>query len=236
MGAIAARNSTESRTLFTKVLLASCSIPGLLPPVPIDVEIDGKRFTELHVNGGVTASLFLQPAMMGIGPNGALPLGANPVSIHVLIAGKLHQTAAPTKRELFSIAGESMRAVLQAKLEGELTQLFLLARYARADFKLAGIRQDYETPGDSMSFDPEVMRRLFDEGYRGGKDGTAWRPSPPGLELELFSMPRSDNRFATVRGASVPASWTSENLNITLADDEPVSRDARELNRDGIQK
>ena len=55
MGAIAARNSAESRTLFQKVLLASCSIPGLLPPVPIDVEIDGRHFTELHVDGGVTA-------------------------------------------------------------------------------------------------------------------------------------------------------------------------------------
>ena len=35
MGAIAARDSAESKALFQKVLLASCSIPGLLPPVAI---------------------------------------------------------------------------------------------------------------------------------------------------------------------------------------------------------
>jgi hypothetical protein len=218
MGAIAARNSAESRTLFQEVLLASCSIPGLLPPVPIDVEIDGKRYTELHVDGGVTASVFLQPAMMGIGPNGELPPHAHPVSIDVLIAGKLHQAAAPAKLALFSIAGESMSAVLQAKMESELTELFLLARYAKADFKLAGIRQDYETPGDSMSFDPQVMRGLFDEGYCGGNGGTAWRSMPPALEGAQIPAPRSDTRFASVHGVASSDSWAPDKIRITLDD------------------
>lgn len=216
MGAIAARNSPESRMLFQKVLLASCSIPGLLPPVPIDVEIDGRRFTELHVDGGVTACLFLHPAMIGIGANGTLPPDAGPVSIRVIVAGKLHQTVSPTNRGLFSIAGESLSAVLQAKTEYELTRLFMLARYVNADFKLAGIPQDFEIPGDCMSFDQKVMRGLFDVGYRGGKDGTAWRSVPPGLEMELLSVPRAGTRFATVGGASLPVSWRPEELRITL--------------------
>jgi predicted acylesterase/phospholipase RssA len=102
MGAIAARNSVESTTLFQKVLLASCSVPGLLPPVPIDVEIDGKRFTALHVDGSVTACIFLKPAMVGIGPDGVLSPSARSLSIRVVVAGKVHQTVAPTKRDLFS--------------------------------------------------------------------------------------------------------------------------------------
>ena len=201
LGAIAARNTPESRMLFQKVLLASCSIPGLLPPVPIDVEIDGKRFTELHVDGSVTACVFLQPAMLGIGPSGTLAPDANPVSVRVIVAGKLHQTAAPTKGGLISIAGESMNTVLQAKTEEELTGLFMLARYANADFKLAGIPQDYEVSGDCTSFDPQVMRGLFAVGHRGGLDGTAWQSLPLGFEMERFASPRSHTRFATVRAA-----------------------------------
>jgi hypothetical protein len=216
MGAIATRNTAESRILFQKVLLASCSVPGLLPPVPIDIEIDGKRFTEWHVDGGVTACVFLQPAMMGIGPNGEQPSEANPNAIHVIVAGKLRQTAAPAKRELFSIAGQSMNAVLQAKMEDELATLFMLARYARADFKLTGIPQNYETPGNNMSFDQKVMRGLFDAGLRSGRDGTAWRSFPPGLEKERFPLPRSNTRFATVSGASPSDSWTPEKIRITL--------------------
>lgn len=216
LGAIAARNSAEGRALLQKVLLASCSIPGLLPPVPIDVEIDGKSFTELHVDGSVAACLFLQPAMIGIGSDGALPSDVNPASIRVLVAGKLCQAAAPAKRGLFSIAGESMNAILQAKIEGELTRLFMLARYAKADFKVAGIPQAYETPGDSMSFDPQVMRGLFDEGFRGGKDGTTWRSFPPGFEKEWIAAPRSDTRFTAARATTLPPSWAPEQLRITL--------------------
>ena len=216
MGAIAARNSAESRSLFQRVLLASCSIPGLLPPVPIDIEIDGKQFTELHVDGGVTACVFLQPQMIGIGPNGVMRADARPVSIHVIVAGKLHQVAGPTKPGLLSIAGESLSVVLQAKTEDELTQVFMLARYVNAAFRLTGIPEDFATSGDCMSFDPQVMRGLFDVGHRGGKDGTAWRPFPPGLETTQIPIPRSDTRFTTVHGASSASPWTPENLRITL--------------------
>ena len=223
LGAIAARNTPESRTLFQKVLLASCSVPGLLPPVPIDIEVDGKRFTELHVDGGVTACVFLQPAMLGIGPNGEQPSEANTTTVYAIVAGKLHQTAAPTKRELFSIAGESMNAVLQAKMEGELTTLFMLARYARANFKLTGIPQDYETPGSNMSFDQKVMRGLVDEGVRAGRDGTAWRSFPPGLEKVMMTMPRTDIRFAAVRGVPSPNSLTPDRITITLGNAHPTN-------------
>jgi predicted acylesterase/phospholipase RssA len=223
LGAIAARDSPESRILFQKVLLASCSVPGLLPPVPIDVEIDGKRFTELHVDGGVTASVFLRPEMVGIGPNGMIASDADRISVSVIVAGKLCPDAVPAKRELLSISGESVTAVLQNKLEGDLTQLFLLARYAKADFKLTGVRQDYVAGSSSMSFDPQVMRTLFDEGFRGGRDGTAWQSTPPGLEMERFAPPRSNTRFATVPGASSPGSWTPEKIRITLDGDNSVN-------------
>ena len=210
------RDSAESRTLFQKVLLASCSIPGLLPPVPIDVEIDGKHYTELHVDGSVTACTFLQPAMLGIGPHGALPPEPNPTSVWVIVAGKLHQTAAPTTGGVLSIARESITTMLQAKTEGELTRLFMLARYAGANFQLAGIPQDYHVSGDCVSFDPQVMQGLFTVGYCGGKDGSAWHPVPPGLEKEETGIPRSDTRFATVPSSAVPTPWTPQRIRITL--------------------
>lgn len=191
--------------------------------MPINVEIDGKRFTELHVDGSVTASVFLRQEMVGIGRNGMLSAEAGCISVSVIVAGKLCPDAVPAKRELFSISGESMTAVLQTKLEGDLTQLFLLARYAKADFKLTGIRQDYVAGSNSMSFDPQVMRTLFDEGFHAGTDRTAWRSSPPGLEMERFAPPRSNTRFATVPGASSPSSWTPEKIRITLDGDNSVN-------------
>jgi predicted acylesterase/phospholipase RssA len=50
MGAIAASDAPNALELFRKIMIASTSIPGEVSPVMIDVEIDGKRFHEMHVD------------------------------------------------------------------------------------------------------------------------------------------------------------------------------------------
>jgi hypothetical protein len=129
---------------------------------------------------------------IGIGPNGERPSEAGSTTVNVIVAGRLRQTPMPAKRELLSIAGQSVNAALQAKMEGELATLFAIARYAGANFRLTGIPQDYPMPGNTMSFDQKVMRGLFDEGLRASTEGTAWQSSPPGLATGRFAQPRSD--------------------------------------------
>ena len=66
LGAIAAGDDPHKVSLFREVILASCAIPGLLPPVPITVGVNGRPRSELHVDGGVNTSLFLPPSVLGI--------------------------------------------------------------------------------------------------------------------------------------------------------------------------
>ena len=61
MGAIASSEAPGALELFRKVLIAAMSIPGAVSPVMIDVEIDGKHFQEMHVDGGVITQVFLYP-------------------------------------------------------------------------------------------------------------------------------------------------------------------------------
>ena len=64
MGAIAAHGGDAALNLFRSVLLASSAIPGAFPPVLIDVEGNGKRFAEMHVDGGVGGQFFVAPAAL----------------------------------------------------------------------------------------------------------------------------------------------------------------------------
>ena len=64
MGAIAAHGGDAALNLFRSVLLASGSVPGAFPPVLIDVEVNGKRFAEMHVDGGVGGQFFVAPAAL----------------------------------------------------------------------------------------------------------------------------------------------------------------------------
>ena len=58
MGAIASSGQADAMKLFRKVMLASVSIPGVFPPVYFDVEIDGRKYDEMHVDGGVVMEVF----------------------------------------------------------------------------------------------------------------------------------------------------------------------------------
>ena len=58
MGLIASSSRPEALELFRQVMLASASIPIAFPPVFFDVEADGQRFDEMHVDGGVGARVF----------------------------------------------------------------------------------------------------------------------------------------------------------------------------------
>lgn len=59
MGAIASSHAPGTLELFRKIMVASTSIPGAVSPVMIDVDVDGKHFQEMHVDGGVIAQVFL---------------------------------------------------------------------------------------------------------------------------------------------------------------------------------
>ena len=67
MGAIANSAHPEAEDLFRKVVLASASIPTAFPPVLIDAEVDGERYDEMHVDGGVSVQVFFYAGTIDVG-------------------------------------------------------------------------------------------------------------------------------------------------------------------------
>jgi predicted acylesterase/phospholipase RssA len=57
IGAIAASGRPGALDLFRKVLRASSAVPGIFEPVLIDVEVRGKAYQELHVDGGAITQM-----------------------------------------------------------------------------------------------------------------------------------------------------------------------------------
>ena len=64
MGAIAAKGDEAALKLFRDMLRGSTAIPGLFPPVLIDVEANGKKTQEMHADGGLAAQIFVAPETM----------------------------------------------------------------------------------------------------------------------------------------------------------------------------
>jgi predicted acylesterase/phospholipase RssA len=195
LGAIAAGDDPHKVGLFREVLLASCAIPGLLPPVPITVGVNGRPRSELHVDGGVNASLFLPPSVLGLRRCEEGPAPPTGTTVHVIVAGKLRPESRPVERRVLHVSGESLSAMLQARLEGDLLKVYVQARHGGAAFRLTGVPEDVPLGTNWMGLDGPALRRLFDAGYQSGAGEVKWRTEPPGLRPEDQPTPRGGVRF-----------------------------------------
>jgi len=206
MGAIASRGRSEDLELFRKVLLASASIPGFFPPVTLPVEVDGTGYGELHVDGGVTASLFFRPPRVpreqvaSLGPD---PLAGS--NLYVIVAGKLFADPGSVERKLLKIAEDSISALLYAQTRGDLFQMFAVCLATKMNYNLTAVPADAAAPADATSFDPVEMTALFEVGRKAAKEGDPWRHTPPGLQRGETAPPRAGTRFATRPADGPPA-------------------------------
>jgi hypothetical protein len=85
MGAIAASGSPAALRLFKDVLIASASVPGVFAPTYVEVEANGHRFREMHVDGGATTEVFTVPDAILVSGMGIEPRGSAKAHLWVII-------------------------------------------------------------------------------------------------------------------------------------------------------
>ncbi|MCW3480037.1 patatin-like phospholipase family protein [Neisseriaceae bacterium JH1-16] len=179
MGAIATSGAPGALGLFRKVMLASASIPGAVPPVMIDVEVDGKRYQEMHVDGAVIHQVFTYPSntIEALGQKLGQPYQRK-IRIYAIRNSKLAPEWLATPRRTLSIGSRAISILLQWQGIGDLEYIDRTARKDGADFNLAYISTDF-APGAHQDFDPVYMNRLFDYAYGQGVKGYAWHKTLP---------------------------------------------------------
>jgi predicted acylesterase/phospholipase RssA len=184
MGAIASQSGPHSLRLFRDVLLASASVPGMLPPVTFTVDVDGQPSTELHVDGGVASQIFVpsvvfRAAAASVPPGAAVVPGAGG-NLYAVVAGKLYPDARPVKQRVLRILGATTETILHAHCRAELMSLYGQARVAGMQYHLTALRQDAVVKVETnMNIDPGEMSKLYAEGLKDGVAGPLWRYAPP---------------------------------------------------------
>lgn len=179
MGAIAASKAPGALELFRNIMIASMSIPGAVSPVMIDVEVDGKHFHEMHVDGGVITQVFLYPPGTLVGLNRAtgVPLRLER-HFYVIRNGTLEPQWSGTKRRTLSIGGRAISALIQTQGISDLERIYRMAQQDGADFNLAYIGADFDF-AHSRKFDGDYMKRLFDYAFQLSAKGYPWHKSSP---------------------------------------------------------
>lgn len=202
---IAGSGVPDARRLIGDIILASCSIPGFFPPVRFQVEGDGGPFEELHVDGGVTAQLFLGPA--GVDWERVIERlrvhGQPQVYVVRNARSYPHWTAVRTRLSpLFRrtmpggdpaaatdadwqeieprvspILRRSLVSLLKTRGLDDAVQAYLQVHGGQLGFNLAHIPDDFSA--DSTEFyDMKYMAELFERGFAMARDGYPWVRDP----------------------------------------------------------
>ncbi len=177
---IAASGQPDAPELIRDIMLASASVPGAFPPVHIAVEgVDGRRYEEMHVDGGTATQVFLYP--LGLDWKRVLRKLKVPGTpkVYVVRNSKIMLDPKAVPRRLPAIAERSISSLIRTQGIGDMYRMFLGAKRDGLDYNLACVPDDFPGKSDEP-FDPVYMSALYDLGYLLAREGYPWAKAPPG--------------------------------------------------------
>jgi hypothetical protein len=180
IGAIAASEHPKAREFIVDILMASAAIPGVFPPVMLDVSHGGMTYQEMHVDGGTTAQAFLYPPTFNLNRAAGQDRVARKRIAYIIRNGRLFREESDVQRQTLSVATEAASAMIAANGTNDTFRIFLTTKRDGVDYNLAYIDDDFTEPYKGP-FDRAYMNKLFDYGYELGRAGYQWHKAPPGF-------------------------------------------------------
>ncbi|WP_170181760.1 patatin-like phospholipase family protein [Phreatobacter stygius] len=192
LSAICAGARPDRRDLVVNILLASAAIPAIFPPVRVTVLAnDGRRYDELHVDGGVVAQVFFAPPQIRLADYEQATFGqTRSRTLYVIRNGRLQPAYDVTQENTMAVARRSIDTLTKYQGIADLSRLERLARIGRARLVYTAIPSGFNLRPAS-EFDRAYMRRLFEVGHDAGRSG-AWMVGPP--TTPVLADPRSTTR------------------------------------------
>jgi hypothetical protein len=127
--AITASNHSEASHLVHKILLASAAFPLAFPPVFFDVEIDRKKYHEMHVDGGAVTQIFEAPAKLYSAKiRQEVGVKRKSFDTYIIRNSRLHPDWSETTRHTLTIAQKAVSLLINYNGVGDLYKAFMLAK------------------------------------------------------------------------------------------------------------
>ncbi len=186
MGKIAASQQPEAAQLFRKIILASASIPIMTSPVYFDVELDGKTYDEMHVDGGIINQVFfIYNVLEGLGEAVAERKLTLPekYAIYIVRNGYVVPEYREIADKIAAITGRTIDTMTNEQSVGDLYRIYTFCRETNGDFNLAYIPPTHISLAKEL-FDPAEMGALFELGFKQAAEGYPWQKAPPGISAQ----------------------------------------------------
>ncbi|BEU03119.1 hypothetical protein OAG1_19190 [Agarivorans sp. OAG1] len=180
LGQIAASDHPNKELLIHQVLSASSSIPGIFPPQFIGVELEGESLEEMHVDGGLSAQMFADPA--GFDYNNiaqALGIDSSP-NIYVVRNGRLDLPYQHLKDRGVELLGRSVQSLTLNQNRGDLYRILYFSEKHNFDTKFTYVTANFtEKKKSKKMFDEDYMLALYHYGFTKAINQLQWHTELP---------------------------------------------------------
>lgn len=180
MGAIASSNRSDKYQLFADIIYASSAMPIFLPPQYMQVNIEGKSYYQMNVDGGIYAHVF----MIGLLVNWKKVLdfkhnaNVNFDTTLYVVANRKYRN-----RHMYDPVEQSPSSIISAYINVETDLLFdknIYRLYTSCvkkgvKFRMISVPENSNYVDDPTEFDPKKMTKLFNVGYKYGLKGIKWQ-------------------------------------------------------------
>ena len=191
MGAIASRADAAALGLFRKIILASTAIPGVFPPVMIDVEAGGKHYQEMHVDGAVMTQVFLFPISFVAASGGKIGADDRARRVYIIRNGRIDSQWGSTERRTTAVAHRALDALVDRQALVDIYRLQLIAQQSGLDLNIAYIDSGFNFPHRRL-FAGDYMQHLFQYSYDLASKGYRWcKALPSGEDPSLAGIRRT---------------------------------------------
>ena len=181
MGAIASSDREDKYKRFSDIIYASTALPVYLPPQYIEVDIEGEKYYQMHVDGGIYSHVF----MIGLLVDWEKVLNLKKdvserfdTTMYVIANRKYRQRDiyTPVKQDSFDIIEAYVLIEMDLLFDKNVYRMYKSAAEKGINFKISSIPDKMEniiiTP---TKFKPSEMKKLFQVGYMQGLNGIQWK-------------------------------------------------------------
>jgi len=174
IGAIATRGDKAALDLVRKVMVAAISIPGAFPPTFIEVEGNGRKFEEMHVDGGLADQFYIAPdSMLASTSTTKLPA----TDFYIIANMKLSSDFQLTERTTLSILSRTVSAAIKFVTRNAIDRAYATAQRSGIGFYVAHVPASFSAPARG-AFDPDYMKALYEVGFARGAGGEPFQRAP----------------------------------------------------------
>jgi hypothetical protein len=155
-----------------------------LQPVLFNVEVGGKSYQEMHVDGGAVSQAFLIPPSLVVRLAQERAGFRRKASVaYVIRNSRLTTEWSDVQRATLPIVSKAVSMMINYMGVGDLYRIYLAMQRGGAEFNLAYIGDDFQAE-HKEDFDQEYMRALFHFAYEKATRGYPWEHAPPGFQGE----------------------------------------------------